>query len=96
MRKRVNKFAAAVWFLACLIAVGDFVYFFAFKRISLLFPTPNNPFEFYEWIANMWLALRTPIFTVAQLVALGAIIEILDHVRKAITTPPSGDPASSI
>jgi len=79
MGKPFNKIAGAVWILAAVIAAGDILYLFAFSHITLTFTAP--PGRTYEWIANVWVSVRGPILTIGQLVALGAVIELLDQIR---------------
>jgi hypothetical protein len=62
--------------LAAVLGIGEFLSLFAFSHISLVFAGQS-----YETIANIWASLRGPIFYVAQLIALGAIIETLDQIR---------------
>ena len=76
MRKPVNRFAVALWIVAALVAVLNFT-----DVLDTLKNLSNDAQEPSAVVVSLASVLSGMLVPVAQLVAFGAIIEILDQIR---------------
>ena len=84
MTKRVNAWAFATWMVSLVYAIGAGINVFG-ARYSGDF----GPFDI------AWVFLRTNTFALTQLVAIGALIELVDQIRWNALSPDARSAESS-
>ena len=82
MAKPVNKFALALWIAAAAILVLELPITFQINdAANAIRGSQGETAGYFYGLASTWASIRTAAIGAAQLVGIGAVIELLDRMR---------------
>jgi len=77
MKKPINKIAVAIWIVAGVLFLGDTYSFLRLREVMAHYTQPDASLL----PSQLWSIVHSGLFTLAFLVGVGIIIELVDQIR---------------